>query len=102
MLHTRIGFVEGVCVIGVIDEIRMPEKGSDTDRRPIIVDTKTRVQDSLPAEPQRRNGRYAYFICFYFNVIIMKTCQIMHLNLSDYQIYLFYPFYMLLEPNVPR
>ncbi|XWS28434.1 hypothetical protein CRYUN_Cryun25bG0068600 [Craigia yunnanensis] len=50
-----IGFVEGVCLVGVIDEIRMPEKGSD--RKPILVDTKTRVRDSLPSEPQRRNGR---------------------------------------------
>ncbi|XP_022752455.1 exonuclease V, chloroplastic-like isoform X2 [Durio zibethinus] len=50
-----IGFVEGVCLVGVIDEIQMPAKGSD--RRPILIDTKTRAQDSLPAEPQRRNGR---------------------------------------------
>ncbi|XVE79086.1 hypothetical protein DITRI_Ditri14bG0029200 [Diplodiscus trichospermus] len=50
-----VGFVKGVCLVGVIDEIRMSEKGSA--RGPIIVDTKTRVRDSLPAEPQRRNGR---------------------------------------------
>ncbi|XVF19498.1 hypothetical protein REPUB_Repub11eG0115700 [Reevesia pubescens] len=50
-----IGFVEGVWLVGVIDEIRMPEK--ESDRNPILVDTKTRARDSLPAEPQRRNGR---------------------------------------------
>ncbi|MBA0586442.1 hypothetical protein Gorai_017184 [Gossypium raimondii] len=33
----------------------MPENGSD--RNPILVDTKTRVRDTLPAEPQSRNGR---------------------------------------------
>ncbi|XWS71326.1 hypothetical protein CRYUN_Cryun03dG0128600 [Craigia yunnanensis] len=50
-----IGFVEGVCLVGVIDEIRMPEK--ESDGKPILVETKTRVRDSLPAEPQRRNQR---------------------------------------------
>lgn len=34
----------------------MPE---GENRNPILVDTKTRVQDTRPAEPQRRNGRYA-------------------------------------------
>ncbi|XVF47123.1 hypothetical protein PTKIN_Ptkin03bG0083700 [Pterospermum kingtungense] len=52
---TLIGFVEGLCVVGVIDEIRMP--GKENDQKPILVDTKTRLRDSLPAEPQRRNGR---------------------------------------------
>ncbi|XP_007015476.2 PREDICTED: exonuclease V, chloroplastic [Theobroma cacao] len=51
-----IGFVEGVWLVGVIDEIRMSEKGSG--RNPILVDTKTRVRDSLPSKPQRRNGRF--------------------------------------------
>ncbi|XVF04966.1 hypothetical protein REPUB_Repub05bG0129500 [Reevesia pubescens] len=49
------GFVEGVWMVGVIDEIRMLEK--EGDKSPILVETKTRVQDSLPAKPQRRNGR---------------------------------------------
>ena len=52
----RIGFAEGVWMVGVIDEIRIP--ATETDRNPILVDTKTRVRDTLPAEPQRRNGRY--------------------------------------------
>jgi exonuclease V len=43
-------------MVGVIDEIRMPT--TESDRNPILVDTKTRVRDTLPAEPQRRNGRY--------------------------------------------
>ncbi|KAM1148982.1 hypothetical protein ACFX2B_029329 [Malus domestica] len=50
-----IGFAEGVWMVGVIDEIRMPV--TETNRHPILVDTKTRVKDTLPAEPQRRNGR---------------------------------------------
>ncbi|MFQ6629997.1 hypothetical protein Gotur_007301 [Gossypium turneri] len=50
-----VGFVEGIWLVGVIDELRMPENGSD--RNPILVDTKTRVRDTLPAKPQSRNGR---------------------------------------------
>ncbi|KAF5744681.1 hypothetical protein HS088_TW07G00258 [Tripterygium wilfordii] len=50
-----IGFVEGVWLVGVMDEIRLPL--SETNRCPVLVDTKTRVRDTLPAEPQRRNGR---------------------------------------------
>ncbi|OVA18149.1 Exonuclease V [Macleaya cordata] len=50
-----IGFVEGVWMVGVIDEIRMP--ATDTVRNPLLVETKTRTQASLPAEPQKRNGR---------------------------------------------
>uniref|UniRef100_A0A0V0IQG4 Putative ovule protein n=1 Tax=Solanum chacoense TaxID=4108 RepID=A0A0V0IQG4_SOLCH len=42
-------------MVGVIDEIRMPKGQSDV--YPMLVDTKTRVQASLPREPQRRNGR---------------------------------------------
>ncbi|KAK6163270.1 hypothetical protein DH2020_000134 [Rehmannia glutinosa] len=50
-----MGFVEGVWMVGIIDEIRMPV--SESKRFPILVDTKTRVQAKLPGEPQRRNGR---------------------------------------------
>nr|XP_023927568.1 exonuclease V, chloroplastic-like [Quercus suber] len=50
-----IGFAEGVWMVGMVDEVRMPV--TETDRNPILVDIKTRVQDTLPAEPQRRNGR---------------------------------------------
>ena len=42
-------------MVGVIDEIRMPV--TEIDRNPILVDTKTRVQRTLPSDPQRRNGR---------------------------------------------
>lgn len=47
-------------MVGVIDEIRMPVK--ETHRNPILVDTKTRVKETLPAESQRRNGRYSYLL----------------------------------------
>lgn len=46
-------------MVGVIDEIQMPVK--ETARNPILVDTKTRAQYTLPAESQKRNGRYVYF-----------------------------------------
>ncbi|MCL7027186.1 hypothetical protein MKW94_016997 [Papaver nudicaule] len=50
-----IGCVDGVWMVGVIDEIRMPV--TDTSRNPIFVDTKTRVRATLPSGPQTRNGR---------------------------------------------
>ncbi|XP_059626747.1 exonuclease V, chloroplastic-like [Cornus florida] len=50
-----IGFVKGVWMVGVIDEIRMPV--TENERNPILVETKTRVQATIPSEPQRRNGR---------------------------------------------
>ncbi|KAL5056038.1 hypothetical protein RYX36_036720 [Vicia faba] len=50
-----IGFADDVWMIGVIDEVRMPL--TENDHNPILIDTKTRARDTLPAEPQRRNGR---------------------------------------------
>ncbi|KAG4974113.1 hypothetical protein JHK87_030934 [Glycine soja] len=50
-----IGFAEDIWMVGVIDEIRMPL--TENDHNPILIDTKTRSRDTLPAEPQRRNGR---------------------------------------------
>lgn len=49
----RIGFAEGVCVVGVIDEIQMMKSGDG----PTLVETKTRSQNNLPSEPQQRNAR---------------------------------------------
>ncbi|KAM6594032.1 hypothetical protein CsatA_001735 [Cannabis sativa] len=51
-----VSFVEGVWIVRVIDEIRMPI--TETDKHPLLVDTKTRVRPTLPSEPQRRNGRF--------------------------------------------
>lgn len=51
-----ISYIEGEWVVGVIDEIRMP--GSETERNPLLVDTKTRVRPTLPSEAQRRKGRF--------------------------------------------
>ncbi|KAF3337004.1 exonuclease V [Carex littledalei] len=50
-----IGLFNGIWVVGVIDEIRLPiyEKSIN----PILVDTKTRAKPTLPAEPQKRNAR---------------------------------------------
>lgn len=44
--------------MGVIDEVRKAStEDSSSDTGPLLSDTKTRVRDTLPAEPQRRNGR---------------------------------------------
>lgn len=58
-----LGFIEGVWMVGVIDEIQMPLK--ETNRNPILVDTKTRARDTLPAESQKRNGRLQ-LMCYKF------------------------------------
>lgn len=58
-----VGFVEGVWMVGIIDEIRMP--ASESTSFPKLVDTKTRVRATLPGEPQRRNGRYQ-LMCYKF------------------------------------
>lgn len=50
-----VGFIQGVWMVGIIDEIRMPVSGAT--RLPILVDTKTRVRATLPGGPQKRNGR---------------------------------------------
>lgn len=50
--------MEGVWMVGIVDEVRMPK--TEVERNPMLVDTKTRVRDTLPSEPQRRNGRYVY------------------------------------------
>ncbi|XP_073050650.1 exonuclease V, chloroplastic-like [Primulina eburnea] len=50
-----VGFAEGVWMVGIVDEIRMSLV--ESERIPILVDTKTRVRATLPGEPQRRNGR---------------------------------------------
>ncbi|XP_062011551.1 exonuclease V, chloroplastic-like [Rosa rugosa] len=51
-----VGFAEGIWMVGVIDEVQMP--ATETQRNPLLVDTKTREKDKLPSEPQRRNGRF--------------------------------------------
>ncbi|XP_059065258.1 exonuclease V, chloroplastic isoform X1 [Cryptomeria japonica] len=58
-----IGLVEGVWLIGVIDEVRMCELSGI--KQPIMVDTKTRSQAALPSEPQKRNGRLQ-LMCYKF------------------------------------
>jgi hypothetical protein len=57
LYYTRISFAEGIWMVGEVDEVRMPV--TETDRLPIFMETKTRVTNTLPAEPQRRKGRYA-------------------------------------------
>jgi exonuclease V len=43
--------------VGIIDELRKAYAEESSDSGPILIDTKTRLRDTLPAEPQRRNGR---------------------------------------------
>ncbi|KAK9124335.1 hypothetical protein Sjap_013937 [Stephania japonica] len=50
-----VGLIQGVWMVGVIDEIRLHT--SESIRLPLLVDTKTRARATLPAEPQKRNGR---------------------------------------------
>lgn len=52
-----VGFVGGQWIVGVIDEVRKASTEDSSDTGPLLSDTKTRVRDTLPAEPQRRNGR---------------------------------------------
>lgn len=40
---------------------------TENDHNPILIDTKTRSRDTLPAEPQRRNGRFAYSFAILFH-----------------------------------
>ncbi|XP_078434801.1 exonuclease V-like protein isoform X2 [Wolffia australiana] len=49
------GMVEGIWMVGVIDEIRI--SSSDAVQWPLLVDTKTRHTATLPSEAQKRNGR---------------------------------------------
>lgn len=58
-----MGLVDGVWIAGVIDEIQMLE--INTSRIPMLIDTKTRVRDTIPAEPQRRNGKLQ-LMCYKF------------------------------------
>ncbi|CAN8244377.1 unnamed protein product [Cochlearia groenlandica] len=48
-----LGFVGGQWIVGIIDELIK----TSTDSGPLLIDTKTRGRDTLPTEPQRRNGR---------------------------------------------
>jgi exonuclease V len=52
-----LGFVGGQWIVGIIDELRKAYAEESSDSGPILIDTKTRLRDTLPAEPQRRNGR---------------------------------------------
>ncbi|KFK27573.1 hypothetical protein AALP_AA8G401200 [Arabis alpina] len=52
-----VGFVGGQWIIGIIDEVRKASAEESSDIGPLLTDTKTRGRDTLPAEPQRRNGR---------------------------------------------
>jgi hypothetical protein len=60
--HCRIGVVEGSWISGIIDEIQMATVG--VSLQPMLVDTKTRSTRTVPSEAQKRNGRFAPYICF--------------------------------------
>ncbi|KAL1296018.1 hypothetical protein HN51_056800 [Arachis hypogaea] len=46
-------FEQGIWMVGRIDEVRM----HSTDHKAILVETKTRISDTVPSESQKRNGR---------------------------------------------
>jgi exonuclease V len=48
-------FAQGIWMVGKIDEMRMPK--AKNDHNPVLVETKTRYRDTVPAESQKRNGR---------------------------------------------
>ncbi|KAK9168983.1 hypothetical protein Syun_001123 [Stephania yunnanensis] len=50
-----VGLIQGVWMVGVIDEIRLHT--TESIQQPLLVDTKTRARATLPSEPQKRNGR---------------------------------------------
>lgn len=58
-----VGLVEGVWLIGIIDEVRMCEQNGM--KRPLLVDTKTRSRSAPPSEPQKRNARLQ-LMCYKF------------------------------------
>lgn len=57
LIIISLGFVGGQWIVGIIDELRKAYAEESSDSGPILIDTKTRLRDTLPAEPQRRNGR---------------------------------------------
>ncbi|XP_024534885.1 exonuclease V, chloroplastic [Selaginella moellendorffii] len=48
-----VAFVEGNWWTGIIDELMLPEGSAG----PRLIDTKTRLRQSLPSDAQKRNGR---------------------------------------------
>lgn len=48
-------FAEGIWMVGKIDEVQMPK--AKKDHNPILIELKTRSQDTVPSEAQKRNGR---------------------------------------------
>ena len=63
-----MGLVEGVWMVGVIDEIQMLEIG--TCKVPMLIDTKTRMRHTIPAEPQQRNGKYVITYCCFVHILL--------------------------------
>lgn len=51
-----VGVIQGVWIVGVIDEIRIPRDGDVGF--PLLVDTKTRKKPIVPSEAQKRNARF--------------------------------------------
>ncbi|KAK1321395.1 hypothetical protein QJS10_CPA03g01280 [Acorus calamus] len=51
----RLGVVDGIWMVGVIDEIRLSINESDAG--PLLIDTKTRCTAKLPGKAQERKSR---------------------------------------------
>lgn len=52
---TLFSFVQGVWMVGVIDELHLPT--TEYVHSPFLVEIKTRSQSTLPSEAQKRNGK---------------------------------------------
>lgn len=53
-------FTHGIWMVGQVDEIQMPK--AKKDHSPVLAEIKTRYQDTVPSEPQIRNGRLQVFV----------------------------------------
>ncbi|KAL4189282.1 hypothetical protein AMTRI_Chr08g206220 [Amborella trichopoda] len=67
-----IGLVEGVWIVGVIDEVQMPV--TDNEKNLSLIDTKTRSRSTLPSEAQKRNARLQLmcYKCLWDNLVADK------------------------------
>ena len=66
----RIGFSEGVSMVGVIDEVWFSL--TENDRNPILIGTKTRSRDNLPTEPYEEMEVSLILLPFHFITLDMK------------------------------
>ncbi|KAL5711287.1 hypothetical protein ACHQM5_021760 [Ranunculus cassubicifolius] len=77
-----VGFVQGVWMVGIIDEIRLST--TESVQSPSLVENKTRSQPTLPCEAQKRSGKLQ-LMCYKYMWDILVT--------SDFPARRFYNFF---------